>query len=82
MSYNVAGNLRNDGNFTAAGKGKICIPTRDKNNQFKKLKAIKANKICFDCPATNPTWASVTYGELLNWMDFLLLDIGLDCHSC
>ena len=63
LAHQQSGNLRDDGTFTAAGKGQVCIPTAEKNAQFKKLKALQANQVCFDCPATRPTWASVTYGE-------------------
>ena len=60
-----SGNLRSDGTVTAAGMGQVCIPSADKNRQFRKLKAIRDNQTCFDCPNTRPTWVSVNHGVFI-----------------
>jgi len=64
-SRQSSGNIQEDGTITAAGKGQVCLPTAEKNAQFRKLKTLRENSTCFDCPNTRPTWASVTHGVFL-----------------
>jgi len=61
----ASGNIRKDGSVTAAGRGGICIDSASKQEQFKKLRGLRENSVCFDCSNTRPTWASVNHGVFL-----------------
>lgn len=41
------------------------LPSAEKNLILKKIRLKPDNKICFDCPARNPSWASATFGVFL-----------------
>ena len=45
--------------------GDATAPFGDTQKIFKKLRSLPENKVCFDCPKSNPTWRTIPYGAFV-----------------